>query len=379
MPAKTLSLTNVISVTITPTPTNLNTPNINTAALFSRETPSWADAFKIYVDATTVGDDFGTDSNAYAIAVAFFAQQPNPLSSGGYLVIIPRTSSGTETIQAAIARTLNSVYYFGILIDEELYSTEAVFVALTAYIQTLDKVLFYASSQTADYAPGGMLDDVRTASKTHTRCLYYADGTALDTQLMAAAYAGRALSTNFDGSNTTQTMHMKALANVDPDTTVDQTALTAIGVAGVDCYISIAGISALFTSGENSFYDEVYNEFWLKFALQTAGFNYLRTTNTKIPQTPAGIEGLKNEYRKVCAQGVTNGFIGAGTWTSPDTFGDPTSLIRCIKDQGFYVYAAPLADQAQADREAREAPLIQIAIKTAGAVHKSDVIVNVNL
>jgi len=42
------------------------------------------------------------------------------------------------------------------------------------------------------------------------------------------------------------------------------------------------------------------------------------------------------------------------------------------------VYAAPVESQSQADREARKAPVIQIAVKLAGAVHFVDVIVNVN-
>jgi hypothetical protein len=379
MSDETLDLTNVINVTVLGTPTDLSVPNINTVALFSQETPSWADAFKIYTNSTDVATDFGSGSKAAAIAASFFAQQPNPLSTGGYLVIILRQGAGSETTQAAIARTINSVYYFGILIDEEMSSVPAAFAALATYVQSIDKMFFYASSVQADYAPGGLLDLVRQAEETHTRCLYYNDSTPLDTQKMSAAYAGRALSTAFDGSNTTQTMHLKSLATVTPDPTVNQTALAAVQLAGVDVYVNIASIAAVFTSGANAFFDEVYNELWLKFALQTAGFNYLRDTNTKIPQTESGIEGLKNEYRKVCAQAVTNGFSGPGTWTSSAVFGDPASLIRCIKDIGFYVYSAPLAKQSQADREDRKAPLIQIAIKTQGAVHSSNVIVNVNL
>lgn len=372
-----LDLSNVISVTILGAPQNLDAPNINTCAIFTTETPSWGDAFKIYTSASDVGDDFGTTTKCYHMAVAFFAQQPNPLTTNGYLVIIPRQVA--ESTATAIARTLNTVYYFGVFIDESMTADEAGFVALTAYIQTLDKIFYYASAIKAEYAPGGMLDDVRVAGKTHTRCLFYNDSAAQDTLNFAAAYAGRSLSTVFSGSQTTQTMHLKTLANVLPDPTIDQTELHACQVAGVDVYCSIAGVPALFTSGENAFYDEVYNEFWFKFALQVAGFNYLHGTNGKIPQTEIGMEGLKNEYRKVCAQAVNNGFVGPGSWTSPDVFGDPASLIRNIADIGYYVFSLPISGQLQADREARIAPLVQIAIKAQGAIHKSNVIVNVNL
>lgn len=286
------------------------------------------------------------------------------------------SDTGTETFEDAIARTIDSVYYFGCLVDVIL--TEGELVSLSAYIQTVDKVLFYASRTQADYAPGGMLDDIRTASKTHTRCLYYYTSTALDTQKFAAAYAGRALSTNFSGVNTCQTMHLKALATINPDQTIDQTELNAANAAGVDVYCSIAGVPSLFTSGANSYFDQVYNAFWLKFAIQTACFNYLRETSTKIPQTEEGMEGLKGVVRGICAQAVLNGYFGRGTWTSSTFFGNPADLVRNIGDVGYYVYSLPLSLQSTADREDRKAPLIQVAGKEAGAIHSSNIQVNIN-
>ena len=378
-----LSLSNVIDVSILSVPSLLGEPNINTAALFSQETPSgWGptQAFAIYTSASEVAEDFGSDSDAFAIATAFFAQQPNPISTGGYLAVIPRLQTPSlETVQAAILRTLDLVFYFGILIDEEMSGDPSAFASLCEYVQTLDKMFFYCSSVSSEFAPNGMLDLVRQAGETQTRCLYYNNGTALDTPAFAAAYAGRGLSTNFSGNRTTQTMHLKTMTNFEPDPTMTQTLLNAAVTAGVDTYVSIAGVPSLFTSGANSFYDEIYNEFWLKFALETAGFNYLRATSTKIPQTEAGVEGLKNVYRRVCDQGISNGFLAPGEWTSPDVFGDPASLITNIETIGYYVYSTPLSQQSTADRDARQAPLIQIAVKTAGAIQKSSVIVNVNL
>lgn len=376
-----LPLSNIINVTILPTPQNLALPDINTAALFTNEQPSWimAQAYKIYTNATEVGTDFGTNSNSFAIAVGFFAQQPNPLGTGGYLVIIPRIIGSTETVLQAITRTLNIVYYFGILVDSDYHSDQATFLSLAAYVQTLDKLLFYCSATAADVASGGLLDLVRQASDTNTRCLYYHDGTALDSWAFAAAYAARGLSVNFAGSNTTLTMNLKALAGFDPDQTLTETIYTEAQAAGVDIYPSNAGIPGLLISGTNGWFDEIYNQYWFKFALQVAGYNYLAGTSTKIPQTEVGMTGLKNVYRGVCAQAVTNAFVAPGAWKSPDTFGPSGDLIRNIGDLGYYVYSLPVAQQSESDRSTRKAPLVQIAIKAAGAVQSSDVIVNVNL
>ena len=381
MTATILDLSNVITVTLLGAPSLLSNPNINTVALFSKEVPldyGVNEAFRIYKNLTDVGTDWGTSSNAFAIASAFFSQQPNPLGSNGYLTIIPRKQTPSlETTEAAIQRTINSVYYAGILIDEEMDGT--TFATLTAYVQGLDKLFFYASSIQSTFAPGGMLDLVRSASKTHSRCLYYNDGTDIDTQAMAAAYASRGMSTNFSGSNTATTLNLKVLNGIAADQTLNQTNVTAAAAAGVDVYVNIGGLSSLLTSGTNQWFDEVYNELWFKLALQVAGFNYLRATNTKIPQTEIGMDGLKNAYRQVCQQGVGNGFIAPGSWTSPDVFGNPQLLLASVLGIGFYVYSTPVSQQSQADREDRIAPLIQIAVKAAGAIHKSNVIVEVNL
>jgi hypothetical protein len=374
-----LSLSNVINVTVQPTASGLGLPNINTICLFSKETPGGtfgADDYKVYKGVAEVEEDFGSSSVAYDIAVKVFSQNPNILTTGGYLVIVPR-ESGTEKIQTACARVIDQIYFFGVLVDEDI-TGGTDFVDMTAYMQTVDKLLFFGSATAGDIVTtSGRFDVVRSGSLTHSRCLYNTvdQDTAV---LLAAAYASRALSTDFSGSQTCQTMHLKSLAGMTADPGIDQTVLTSCLAAGVDVYVSIAGIAGVFCSGENTFVDEIYNELWIKAAIQVAGFNYLRQTNSKIPQTESGVDGLKNAYRKVCEQAVTNGFLAPGSWTSPDSFGSREALIRCIKDIGYYVYSEPVADQAQADREARKAPLVQIAVKAAGAVHSSNIIVSVN-
>lgn len=374
-----LDLSNVISVSIQASPSGLGVPNINTLALFSKETPTWSDDYKLYVSANDVATDFGSSSKAAKIAAAVFSQQPNPLNTFGYLVIVKRKAPGGifDDVPVTIAQVLSKIYFFGVIVDEKLASDKLA--ALATYMQTIDKTAFYATDDHTDFAPAGPLDLLRSGSFTHTRGLCYTGAVASDTQAMAAAYAGRALSTDFSGTRTAQTMHLKGLATITPDTNISQTDLVAAQTAGVDLYVNIAGVASVFTSGKNGFFDELYNEFWLKLQLMAAGFNYLRQTNTKIPQTEVGMEGLKNEYRKVLQQGVVNGFLARGSWSSPDTFGNPDDLRRCITDIGYFVYSQPITQQLQVDRAARLAPLIQIAVKTAGAVHKSSVIVNINL
>jgi hypothetical protein len=74
---------------------------------------------------------------------------------------------------------------------------------------------------------------------------------------------------------------------------------------------------------------------------------------------------------------VVNGYSAPGTWNGAIPFGSPAVFARNVSQLGFYLYSAPVSTQSQADRLDRKAPLVQIAVKEAGAIQSSSVIVNV--
>lgn len=322
-------------------------------------------------------------NGVYGAAPDLFTFPANTLQTSGItsITITPTISTAGESIAGAITRTSTLVQYFGILVDETLAVIgQTDLLAAAAVVQTLVKMAFFVSYDQADIADGGMLDLLTTGGFTHSRGLYYGDSSddGINALLMSAAYAGRGLSTAFSGSNTTSTMHLKQLATIQPDPTMTQTILNIALAAGADTYVSLQGVSAVFCSGANLFFDQVYNLNWIVGALQVAGFNYLATSSTKVPQTESGMDGLKGAYRTVCQQGVTNQYLAPGAWNSSTTFGNQADLILNIGQVGYYIYSTPISQQLQADRVARKAPLIQIALKEAGAIQSSTVIVNVN-
>ena len=101
-------------------------------------------------------------------------------------------------------------------------------------------------------------------------------------------------------------------------------------------------------------------------------------SSTKLPQTEDGISVLKGAYRQVCEQAVANQYSAPGAWNNATTFGNQADFVRNISERGYYIYSAPIAKQLAADRAARIAPLVQIALKEAGAVHKANIIVYIN-
>ena len=295
-------------------------------------------------------------------------------SAPASITITVTQTQAAETQAAAVTRTQGLVQYFGIMADSILGGAEIL--AAAAVVQPLNKIMFVVSQTEADIEPGGTIDLLRVDQDTQTRGLYYGGGS--DPLVMLSAYAGRALSVNFSGSNTTSNMHLKDLIGVEADTTMTQSILTLAQAAGADCYVSIQGIAKVFSSGANSFFDQVYNLQAFVGAIQIAGFNYLAESSTKVPQTEQGINGLKGAYRAICSQYVNNQYIAPGQWNSSTTFGNQVDFLNNISSLGYYIYSQPVSQQSQVDRAARQAPLIQIALKSAGAVNSSDVIVYVN-
>ena len=372
-----LALSNIINISVSSTPVGLNAYNTSNLALFSSDTPGMTfgdDDYKIYKEPIEVGKDFGTGSVTYKQALATFSQAPNILANQGSLIVAPLIAS--ETLAVAISRMIGVVQFNGIMASTIESQTDML--AAAAVVQTQNKVAAFVQKATASIEPAGSLDLLRTGGFTKSRGLFYGSSTDLDALLMQAAYMGRALSTVFSGSRTTQTMHLKTLATIQPDPIMSQTLFTKSIAAGADTYVSFQGSPGVNCSGANKFFDQVYNLGWFVGDLEISGFNYLKQTSTKIPQTENGMDGLKGAYRAVCEQAVKNLYVAPGKWNSPVTFGVQEDFFANIEQFGYYIYSTPLSEQSQADREARKAPLVQIAIKEAGAVQSSSVIINVN-
>ena len=482
-----ISLDRVISVSILAALKGLANANTSALAIITDEVPisaSYGD-YGVYYGPDAVATDFGSSSDVYGQAVTIFSQNPNILSAGGFLVIIPRNQSasataatilasgpvnltklaatdykihltidggtgadvtigaidassieaaqtslnsaalttagaqfvlsgsitsatvllkssttgassalvvgsvsagtdlatalgisgsadgaaaGLETIKDCILRVYPEVYFFGLLTN--VIPTDTELPAIAALIQAIDKMFFFAEYDSAKI--DGIITTLKNSGFTNTRAVPRID-TAAKALNYAASYASRGLSTVFTGTDTVSTMHLKDLVGVDADPGMTETLLTACQNAGADVYVNF-GVPKVFTSGANGYFDAVYIGLALKLALRTAGFNYLAQTNTKIPQTEIGMNGLKGAYRKVIKQFVTAGAFAPGAWNGT-TFGDPADFVRNIADNGFYIFSQPIASQTQTVRASRAAPLVQIACKSAGAIHSSNVLV----
>ncbi len=193
----------------------------------------------------------------------------------------------------------------------------------------------------------------------------------------AASIFGRAFTVNFQGNNTTITLKFKQEPGVTAEG-LNETQAAALKAKNCNVFVNYSNDTAIIQEGvmaNGYFFDEVHGLDWLQNDLQTAVYNLLYTSTTKIPQTDQGINRIVTTICQRLDQAVANGLVAPGQWNGPEFGALKTSQFLST---GYYVYAPPVATQSQADREARKAPVIQVAVKLAGAVHFVDVIVNVN-
>ena len=149
-------------------------------------------------------------------------------------------------------------------------------------------------------------------------------------------------------ANTLQAKRYNVYAEYDNDTDVIQ-------------YATMAG---------PAYIDEIYGLDAIQNALQTAEFNVVYQSLTKVPQTDPGMGQFVNAAAGVCGQFVTNGFGAPGIWTGP-SFGQ--IVTGQFLKTGFYIFAPSVATQSPSDRAARKSVPIQIAFKFAGSTQIVDV------
>ena len=181
------------------------------------------------------------------------------------------------------------------------------------------------------------------------------------------------LSVNWNGSKTKKTLMWKVAAGLVSDN-LELTDLNKAKALGINCY-TLFGSSPMWAHGRmlgKRYFDEVHGLDWFVDAVQKNVFNALYQNPTQVDLTDAGIQLLVARVKEAARNGVRNGLFAPGNWRI-DGFG---ALKRGdFLEDGFYVWADGVATLTDTQVENREAPVIYAAVKLAGAVHKSDVII----
>lgn len=326
-----------------------------------------------------IGDDFGVDSPEYEAATIFFEQSPKPtlVYIGRWVKTLAEGESGVvETLLQAVNASLEYTNWYGLAIADSADLVEADVISVAAAIEasSLSRILAVTTAD-VNVLVAGNTDNIgyklKAAGYARTFWQY-----SSSSKYAAISAFGRAFTVNFTGSNTTITLKFKTEPGITYETLTTAQA-AAIDAINGNVYVYYANDTAIIQQGvmaNGDFFDERHGLDWLQNYVQTNLYNLLYTSTTKIPQTDAGVTRLMTNVEASLDQAVNNGLIAPGVWN-----GGPIGQIESgdTLTKGYYVYADAVANQAQSDREARKSPVIQAAIKLAGAIHYGDAQINV--
>jgi hypothetical protein len=292
--------------------------------------------------------------------------------------LAPVPGFAAETpLQAVEAFVDVSGQWYGLMFAAATQPTDAQATAVAQYVQALSKSRIYGiTEQDTRVLDSGYTADIGTAlsALNYTRTFGQYSSSS---KYAIASFIGRAFTVNFSASKSTLTMMYKQEPGIVSENLKESQAQSLSTkrynvFAAYDNATSIVQYGVMFGQ---AYFDEIHGLDWLKDAMENAIYNLFYQSKTKIPQTEAGMTQVKAAVTSVLDEAVNNGLVAPGTWNA-DGFGQ---LERGqYLDRGYYIYSSPIALQPQPNREDREAPPMQIAVKLAGAIHTIDVQIDVN-
>ncbi|HGV4805211.1 TPA: DUF3383 family protein [Klebsiella pneumoniae] len=378
--AQGLPVSNVVNVDVIMSPVAATGRNFGALLILGTSTViPVTERIRQYSAIEDIGDDFGADSPEYEAATIFFSQSPKPtlVYIGRWAKTLAEGEAGAvETLLQAVNACLQYTNWYGLAIADSADLVEADVISVAAAIEasSLSRILAVTTAD-VNVLVSGNTDNIgyKLEAAGYSRTFWQYSSSS---KYAAISAFGRAFTVNFTGNNTTITLKFKTEPGVTHETLTTAQA-SAIDAINGNVYVYYANDTAIIQQGvmaNGDFFDERHGLDWLQNYVQTNLYNLLYTSATKIPQTDAGVTRLMTNVEASLDQAVNNGLIAPGVWN-----GGPIGQIESgdTLTKGYYVYADAVANQAQSDREARKSPVIQAAIKLAGAIHYGDVQINV--
>lgn len=355
--------------------TNLNGVASTINAVLTGATIAWDSNFDQF---TITSNSSGTTST-----VSFLTA---PTSGTDISSMLGMTASSSGAYQAngiAAETAAAAVALFDQMFGRQWYAVtipgaaDADLLNVSAYIEAANTKHFHAVTT----MEAGVLVPTDTSDIAYelAQLKYNKTATQFSSSNDAAATSlmGRILTTDYTANNTAITLMYKQEPGIVAES-LNETQIGALEAKNCNVFVNYDNDTAIIEPGvcaSGQFIDTVIGCDNLAVDIQTAVYNLLYQSTTKIPQTDAGNHLIATTIEGVLQQYVTNGFLAPGVWNSG---GFGTLNQGDYLPTGYYVYAPPISTQSQADRSARKSVTFQIAAKLAGAVHTVDIQINVN-
>lgn len=366
----TLPLNGIVDVVVQVSPASAARAGFNLGLIIGKSTKITPTIrVKTYASLTEMQSDgwAGTEPE-YKAAVIYFSQSPKPSK-----VAIGRwDGTGSETAAQAVSacRATNTDWYACYICD----AAKADIIAVAPIIEAATPVsTFFYTTKDAEVkanTAGNVCETLKGAKYTRTIGLYSTVDYA------GAGVMGYAMGANTGLDNSAYTLCYKIIVGVNPET-LTSAEVTIIKNLNCNVYVNRGYTYNSFEQGivaAGTPYDEIINIDVLTNEIQL-GIMDLLAGVPKIPQTDEGTALLVNAVSGACIKAKRKGFIAPGVWNA----GSIKSLnTGDMLSNGYLVLADTIAEQTQADRDARKAPNIYVPIKLAGAIEHVIVSVTVN-
>lgn len=377
-----LDLKTIVNVKVNLASRSAARKGFNVALILGPSTAiSTGERVKIYTSVSAMlQDGFTTDTPEYKAASLYFSATSGPTK----LAVGVKGEEESFLAAAKACREKNGEWY--VLIPLEAKDADILQLAEWAEAASPDTLLAYTTSDDSNLSNtvtgdvGEQTDAIfkRLKSKNYRRSF----GMYSSTSHAVAAVMGYAMGQNTGLNNSAFTLAYKKLPGVSTDDLSETQVLYVCGdseTAGVNgnVYVRRSDAYDVLQEGcmaDGTYFDEVLNLDMLKNEIVLSVMDLL-TSQPKIPDTEPGVNSIVAVINTACEKFVNSGFIAPGVWNGGTvlTLKNGTTL-----DAGYIVLSEPVADQSQADRDARKAPPIYVCIKTAGAIHYVTIAVNVN-
>lgn len=327
--------------------------------------------------------EFISNSTGATSTISFLTAGTGGVDISGLLAGLVTSSGAYQANGIVLETALTAATLFDQNFGQQWYAlqipeaVDADHQAVAAFIEgTTNYHLYGVTTQAAGV--------ISAASTTDIAFLLHATGVkrTLVQYSSTSAYAvasllGRILPVDYTGTLTAITLMYKN----EPGIVAEQlnvTQITALEAKACNVFVSYDNNTSIIEQAvcaSGDFIDTVVGSAAFAVALQTAGYNLLLTTTTKVAQTDAGTHSIVAAFEAVCIQFVQNGWLAPGTWLG-GTLG--TLNTNDFMPKGYYIFAPPISTQSASARAARASVPIQIAAKLAGAIHTINLAVTVN-
>lgn len=321
-------------------------------------------------DGAVTGVELVTRGTGYEASVGL-ATSVVPSDGSGCTITV--TAVGEETILEALqkARAANNNWY--VCMDVEADTAAHKLVA--AWVETATPASIYAFTTEDPDTITAADTDIFTWLKARLYRRTIGQYSS-DSPYAIAGIVGYAMGANTQLANSAYTLKFKREIGIQTES-LSSTEISNLEGKNGNVYLNYADYYNIFEQGvmaDGSFFDELINLDMLVNKIQLNVMDLLYRM-PKVPQTEPGVTQIVNAVASACEEMRVIGFLGAGTWTGRTIL---NLKENDVMPAGYIVQAARIADQSQADREARKSPSIYAAIKEAGAIHSVLIGVYVN-